>query len=47
MTKEHKVLAALALLAGVFYWFNLELPAALVGVAMTAYAVRDTFRSAN
>jgi uncharacterized BrkB/YihY/UPF0761 family membrane protein len=47
MTKEHKVLAVLAVLAGVFFWFNLDAAAYLVGAAMTAYAVRDTFKSAD
>lgn len=45
MTKEHKILGALAVLAGVFFWFNLNALAYLVGAGMTAYACRDVLKS--
>lgn len=45
MTKEHKVLGALAVLAGVFFWFDLNALAYLVGAGMAAYAFRDLFKA--
>ena len=45
MTKEHRILSGLALLAGVFFWFNLNALAYVVGAGMTAYACRDVFKS--
>lgn len=45
MTKEHKILGALALLAGVLFWFNLNALAYLVGAGMTAYACRGVLKS--
>lgn len=45
MTKEHKILGGLAVLAGVFFWFNLDALAYLVGAGMTAYACRDVLKS--
>lgn len=45
VTKEHKILGALAVLAGVFFWFNLNALAYIVGAGMTAYACRDVFKS--
>jgi hypothetical protein len=47
MTTEHKVLGALAFLAGVLFWFNLNTLAYLVGAAMTAYACRGMFKTAD
>ncbi len=47
MTKEHKVLAALAVLAGVFYWFNLPLPAALTWAAFGLYSMRRILTAAD
>ena len=47
VTKEYKILGALAVLAGVFFWFNLNALAYLVGAGMAAYACRDLFKSAD
>jgi len=47
MTTEHKVLGALAVVAGVFFWFNLNAMAYLVGAGMAAYSGRDLFKSAD
>ena len=47
MTKEHKILGGLAVLAGVFFWFNLNALAYLVGAGMAGYAFRDLFKSAD
>lgn len=45
VTKEHKILGGLAVLAGMFFWFNLNALAYLVGAGMTAYACRGVFKS--
>ncbi|MDD5176253.1 MAG: hypothetical protein PHQ05_07530 [Sterolibacterium sp.] len=45
MTTEHKVLGALAVVAGVFFWFNLNALAYLVGAGMSAYACRGVLKS--
>lgn len=47
MTKEYRILAALALLAGVFYWFNLPLPAVLTWAAFGLYSMRHIFTEPN
>ena len=47
MTKEHKILGALAVLAGALFWFNLNALAYVVGAGMTAYACRDVFKSGD
>ena len=38
MAKEHKLLGALAMLAGALFWFHLDALAYLVGAGMAAYA---------
>ena len=45
MTKEHKILGGLAVLSGVFFWFNLNVLAYLVGAGMTAYACCGVLKS--
>lgn len=45
MTKEHKILGGLAVLAGVLFWFDLSALAYLVGAGMTAYACRGVLKS--
>ena len=45
MTKERKIQGTLAVLAGVFFWFNLDALAYLVGAGMTAYACRGVLKS--
>ena len=47
MTKEYKILAALALLAGAFYWFNLPIPGALTWAACGLYSMRHIFTESN
>ena len=47
MTREKWIYASLASLVGICFWFHLDALAYIVGAAMTAYAARNTFRSAD
>lgn len=47
MTRERWIYVGLTSLVGICFWFHLDALAYTVGAAMTAYAARGVFRSAD